>query len=126
LPEVKGRLLNVLLTEQNPGWFASDKEQDKLKAKEANQRAAIAITLSWISNEGDSRYRQYEETLIRCNDNGTKPYDTYDNGQAFWNSHDRISTFFARRDKENASEERTFSSYTGTYSQLARPMINRS
>src|SRR5690606_32436702 len=120
LPEVKGKLLHLLMTEHNgifTGLF-NDEAETIAKKKEANQRTAIVTVVNWISNEGDSRYRQYEETLVRCNADGTKPQNPMEQKRHINDTFIKIKSYFERRNKADEEEEKDYQKLLALHTDL--------
>ncbi|MFP8968236.1 hypothetical protein ACKC9G_16770 [Pokkaliibacter sp. CJK22405] len=106
LPEVKGRIINVLLSEQdvtiNDGVqgikHIFDEKYDftaRQKLDNIYQRNAIWTLINWVTTETQTAAeRQFYETLVRCNDDGTKSDDFFTQHQQFADNWQRISDFF--------------------------------
>lgn len=120
LPEVKGKLLHLLMTEHNgifTGLF-NDEAETIAKKKEANQRTAIVRIIGWISNEGSARYRQYEETLMRCNEDGAKPQNPMEQKRHINDTFIKIKSYFERRNKADEEEEKYYQKLLALHTDL--------
>lgn len=114
LPEVKGRLLYVLMTYQEAQFhsdnalvdffdyatgnlFNSQESQAKANLDNIYQRAAIVKVLGWISNESkEAGERQFFESITRLNKDGSKDPNLFLNRQAFGENWYQLQAFFEK------------------------------
>ncbi|MDH2432942.1 LysM peptidoglycan-binding domain-containing protein [Pokkaliibacter sp. MBI-7] len=102
LPEVKGRIIHVLLHKATPsagevlGSVLEDfGYDDKANLDNIYQRAAIMEMLGWVTNESPlAGERQFLETLSRCNEEGALTDDQFWHYQAFGDNWMRVYDYF--------------------------------